>query len=164
MDNDITIRQATLEDVDLVTAIEAECFPAAEAATREQFAARLAAYADHFWIIFYQGKPVGFIDGMVTDSDVIDDEMFADASLHVPSGAWQAIFGLNVLPQYRRRGFAGRLIEQIIAQARSEGRRGVILTCKEALIHYYARFGFKNCGLSASVHGGAVWYDMRITF
>lgn len=87
MDNDITIRQATLEDLDLVTAIEAECFPAAEAATREQFAARLAAYADHFWIFFYQGKPVGFIDGMVTDSDVIDDEMFADASLHVPSGA-----------------------------------------------------------------------------
>ena len=40
----------------------------------------------------------------------------------------------------------------------------MILTCKEALIHYYARFGFKNCGLSASVHGGAVWYDMRITF
>ena len=164
MDNDITIRQATLEDLDLVTAIEAECFPAAEAATREQFAARLAAYADHFWIFFYQGKPVGFIDGMVTDSDVIDDEMFADVSLHVPSGAWQAIFGLNVLPQYRRRGFAGRLIEQIIAQARSEGRCGVILTCKEALIHYYARFGFKNCGLSASVHGGAVGYDMRITF
>lgn len=58
----------------------------------------------------------------------------------------------------------GGLLNQIIAQARSEGRRGVILTCKEALIHYYARFGFKNCGLSASVHGGAVWYDMRITF
>ena len=48
MDNDITIRQATLEDLDLVTAIEAECFPAAEAATREQFAARLAAYAFSF--------------------------------------------------------------------------------------------------------------------
>ena len=127
MDNDITIRQATLEDLDLVTAIEAECFPAAEAATREQFAARLAAYADHFWIFFYQGKPVGFIDGMVTDSDVIDDEMFADASLHVPSGAWQAIFGLNVLPQYRRRGFAGRLENQEWQASRRRFLRHVLL-------------------------------------
>lgn len=61
MDNDITIRQATLEDLDLVTAIEAECFPAAEAATREQFAARLAAYADHFWIFFTRVSPSGLL-------------------------------------------------------------------------------------------------------
>ena len=37
-------------------------------------------------------------------------------------------------------------------------------TCKEHLIPYYEKFGYRNCGVSESVHGGAVWYDMRLTF
>lgn len=39
------IRTATLADLPAVTAVEAACFPAAEAATEADFAARLAAYA-----------------------------------------------------------------------------------------------------------------------
>ena len=34
------IRTATLDDLDAVAAVEAACFPAAEAATREEFADR----------------------------------------------------------------------------------------------------------------------------
>ncbi len=30
----------------------------------------------------------------------------------------------------------------------------MILTCKDRLIHYYEKFGYRNLGLSASVHGG----------
>lgn len=44
------------------------------------------------------------------------------------------------------------------------GRAGVVLTCKERLIPYYERFGFRNEGLSASTHGGETWYQMRLTF
>ena len=36
----------------------------------------------------------------------------------------------------------------------------VILTCKQEKIPYYQKFGFQNRGVSASEHGGAVWYDM----
>ena len=164
MMEEIEFRCAGADDLDLLTAIEAECFPAAEAATREQFAARLAAYGEHFWILEVNGTAVGFIDGMVTNDETISDEMFADADLHVPTGAWQAVFGLNVLPAYRCRGYAAKLVEKLIAEARNEGRRGCILTCKEKLLHYYARFGFVNTGVSASVHGGAQWYDMRLVF
>ena len=28
----------------------------------------------------------------------------------------------------------------------------------------YEKFGFMNEGISESVHGGAVWYQMRLTF
>ncbi len=160
----LEFRRASAADLDLVTSIEAECFPAAEAATREQFAERLAAYGEHFWILEANGVAVGFIDGMVTDKETISDDMFADASLNVPAGAWQAVFGLNVLPAYRRRGYAAKLVERFIAEAKNEGRRGCILTCKDHLLHYYARFGFVNTGVSASVHGGAKWYDMRLVF
>ncbi len=36
------IRTATIEDLDEIAAVEAECFPAAEAASKEEFADRLA--------------------------------------------------------------------------------------------------------------------------
>ena len=42
------IRTATFEDLDAIAAVEAACFPAAEAATKEEFAGRLTHYADHF--------------------------------------------------------------------------------------------------------------------
>ena len=46
----------------------------------------------------------------------------------------------------------------------SQGRKGLVLTCKEKLLHYYAKFGFVNEGVSASTHGGVVWYQMRLRF
>jgi hypothetical protein len=52
----------------------------------------------------------------------------------------------------------------MIEVARSEGRKGVILTCKEKLLHYYSKFGFKNKGISESEHGGSQWYDMILEF
>ena len=147
-DMDILIRKATTSDLDLVTHIEATCFPPAEAAPREAFKERLDHYAGQF----------------LTDDEILTDEMFADASLHNPNGAWQMIFGLNTMPEYRNRGVGGQLIEAFIELAREEKRKGVILTCKEEKIPYYAKFGFLNEGESESDHGGAKWYQMRIVF
>ena len=107
---DILIRKATTADLDLVTHIEATCFPPAEAAPREAFKERLDHYAGQFLIAFDGDTPIGFIDGFVTDDEVLTDEMFADASLHNPHGAWQMIFGLNTMPEYRNRGVGGQLI------------------------------------------------------
>ena len=158
------IRNAVPADVDALTAIEAACFPAAEAATREEFAARLAVYPDHFWVLEEDGRIVAFVNGMATDELTIRDEMFADASLHNEKGAWQAIFGVNTLPEYRRQGRAARLLNRAADDARAQGRKGCTLTCQDRLVHYYASLGYGNEGVSASVHGGAVWYDMRLTF
>ena len=160
----MTIRHASITDLAALTAVEAACFPPAEAATEADFAARLAVYPNHFWLLVEDGKLLSFVNGMVTDEPTIRDEMFADASLHDPDGAWQMIFGVNTLPSYRRRGCAGELIRCCIETARNEGRKGVVLTCKEALVHYYAKFGFVSEGVSASTHGGVTWYAMRLTF
>ena len=160
----LTIRKATAEDVELLSAIEAACFPAAEAATKERFAARLAVFADHFLILEANGRAVGFINGMVTPEPYIEDVMFEQADMHCPEGSWQSIFGLNVLPQFRRRGYAAKLIEAFVALAKAQGRSGVTLTCKEHLLHYYAKFGFVPLGLSESQHGGARWFDMVLEF
>ena len=158
------IRKGTLKDLEAIAAVEAACFPAAEAATKEEFAGRLTHYADHFWLLFEDEKLVSFVDGFVTDTPDLTDEMYADASLHDAHGAWQMIFGVNTLPRCRRRGYAGLLLQRAIADARAQGRKGLVLTCKEKLLHYYAKFGFVNEGVSGSTHGGVVWYQMRLRF
>lgn len=158
------IRTATLADLDAITAVEAACFPAAEAATREEFAGRLKHYADHFWLLYEGETLAAFVDGMVTDVPDLTDEMYADAALHDEGGAWQMIFGVNTLPEYRRRGLAEQLLRRAIADARAQGRKGLVLTCKDRLVHYYAKLGFVSEGVSGSTHGGVVWYQMRLTF
>lgn len=158
------IRIATMADLAAVTAVEAACFPAAEAATERDFAQRLAVYPNHFWLLEDDGTLVSFLNGMVTDEPTLRDEMYENAALHREDGAWQMIFGVNTLPRYRRQGCAARVMERVIADARVQGRKGCVLTCKDKLIHYYETFGFQNEGVSASTHGGVVWYDMRLTF
>ena len=158
------IRTASIDDLDAVTAVEAECFPPAEAATREEFAERLKVYADHFWLMFDGEKLISFVDGFCTDEPDLTDEMFAKAEMHNENGAWQMIFGVNTIPAERKKGYAGALIRQAITDAREQGRKGLVLTCKEEKIAWYAKFGFVNEGLSVSVHGGVPWYQMRLKF
>ena len=158
------IRTATFKDLDAVSAVEAACFPAAEAATPAEFEERLRYYGGHFWLMSDGEKLIGFVDGMVTDKADLSDDLYAQASLHDENGAWQMIFGVNTLPAYRCRGCAGAVLERVIADARAQGRRGCVLTCKDKLVHYYEKFGFVNEGVSQSTHGGVVWYDMRLTF
>ena len=139
-----TIRTATLADLNRITAVEAECFPPAEAAAAEQFSNRLKYYAEHFLLMFEDDKLVAFVDGFVTNERDLTDEMYENASLHDENGKWQ-------------------MIERFIDIAKEQGRMGVVLTCKDRLIHYYEKFGFVNEGLTAkSTHGGAEWYQMRL--
>lgn len=164
-DTKILIRTAAIADLEQIARVEAECFPAAEAATEAEFAQRLSRYASHFWLMFEGEKLISFVDGFVTDSRDLTDEMYADAGLHDENGAWQMIFGVNTIPSHRGRGYAGRLIRQAICDARSQGRAGLVLTCKDALVHYYGKFGFVDEGISEySTHGNVVWHQMRLTF
>lgn len=160
----ITIRQAKQDDLDEVAMVEARCFPPAEAAGRDTFERRLNTFPDSFFIAEDQGKIIGFINGCATDDKTIRDEMFEDSSLHKPDGKYQSVFGLDVIPEYRNRGAAAMLMEYLIEDAKKKGREGLILTCKDRLIHYYQKFGYVNLGVSESVHGGAVWYDMLLEF
>ena len=156
------IRTATLDNLDAIANVEAECFPPEEAATRETFAERLKYYASHFWLMFDGEKLVSFVDGMCTDEWDLTDEMYSHAEIHDEDGQWQMIFGVNTIPSYRHKGYAGELIRRVIHDSREHGRKGLVLTCKDRLIGWYSSFGFVSEGMSESVHGGAVWYQMRL--
>ena len=158
------ITHASMQDLAAVAAVEAMCFPPAEAATEKDFAGRIQHYGNHFWLMFDGDRLIAFVDGFVTDEADLTDEMYANAAMHNENGAWQMIFGVNTLPQYRRHGYAERLIRQAI-EAKEQGRKGLVLTCKEKLIHYYGKLGFIDEGVSdKSTHGNVVWHQMRLTF
>ena len=161
----MNIRNGRISDVDELTAIEAECFPAAEAAERKSFEDRLKHYADYFWILDDDnGKIISFVNGMVTDEEHLTDKMYENASMHNENGAWQMIFGVNTLPEYRKKGYAEAVLRRVIDDAKEHGRKGLVLTCKEKLIHFYGKLGFVDEGVSDSEHGGVVWHEMRLTF
>ena len=158
------IRHAEISDLTALAAVEAACFPPAETASEDSLRRRLAVYPDHFWLLWDGDTLVGFVNGMVTQEADLADEMYDNAELHNENGPWQMIFGVDTRPAYRRRGCAQLLLERVIADARDQGRKGLVLTCKEHLLHYYAKFGFVSEGISQSVHGNVQWYQMRLTF
>lgn len=158
------IRTATFEDLDAIAEVELKCFPVEEAADIKKFEERIKFYGNHFWLMFDDENLIAFVDGFVTDFPDLTDEMYEKADMHNENGDWQMIFGVNTIPEYRKKGYAGQLINRAIEDARKQGRKGLVLTCKEHLLHYYSKFGFENEGKSNSNHGGATWYQMRLKF
>lgn len=156
----VKIRKVRQEDLPAVARIESICFPKAEAASLSAFEKRWHAFPECFFAAESDGMLIGFINGCCTDEMVIRDEMFEDSTLHKKDGCFQSIFGLDVLPEHQHKGVAAALMKHLIADAKKKGRKGLILTCKEHLIPFYEKFGYQNRGISASTHGGAVWYDM----
>ena len=157
-----TIRGARLEDLDRIAEIEARCFPAAEAAPRESLKERIMAFPDYFFVAELDGNLIGFVNGCVTKSSIIYDELFHNTQHHIPDGDNLSVFGLDVIPEYRRLGIAAQLMNHFIQIAKNTGRKCVILTCKDNLVHYYESFGYVNSGISESTHGGAQWFDMTL--
>ena len=161
----MNIQYATTKDIAAIAMVETECFPHAEAATEKEFVERVRYYGNHFWLMFDEEKLIAFVDGFVTDEQDLTDEMYENAAMHNENGAWQMIFGVNTLPDYRKHGYAGELIDRAIEDAKQQGRKGLVLTCKEKLISYYAKFGFKDEGVTdKSTHGNVAWHQMRLSF
>lgn len=160
----MSIRHAVPADVGTLADIEAASYPPAEGASRQSIAGRVAVYPDHFWLLEEDGGVKAFVNGLVTDQPDLTDAMYDDPHLHTPEGSWQMIFSVVTAPAHRREGCASRVLRQVCADAKAAGRRGVVLTCKERLIGFYARFGFVDEGVSTSTHGDVVWHQMRLTF
>lgn len=160
----VKIRQVKIEDLDRVTKVEAICFPPAEAASKESFNERIQGFSDSFFVAEEDNIIIGFINGCVTEKPELPDELYHNITLHNPLGDYQTIFGLDVIPSYQRKGIAAELMKYMIESAKERGKKGIVLTCKDHLVHYYEGFGYKNMGVSKSCHGGSIWNDMLLMF
>lgn len=156
------LRQATVEDIERIAEIEARCFPEAEAATLKSFKERFSVFPECFFVLEVNGKIAGHINGCINGRPELPDELYENASLHQPDGKFQTVFGLAVDPELQHQGYASLLTKHFIEISKTRGLEGMVLTCKEYLVGFYQKHGFKCQGQSASTHGGAVWNDMLL--
>lgn len=164
------IRHAKSEDIEKIAELESRCFPVEEAASRESIEKRVKAFPNHFWLLFEcnedgtERELISFINGMTTNLRDLCDEMYENANLHDENGDWQMIFGVDTAPEFQHKGFASLVMKRVIADSKRDGRKGIVLTCKEKLRTFYEQFGFVSEGVSDSTHGGVVWLQMRLAF
>ena len=163
------IRTARPEDAAQIVAIDAQCFNLTEAARPETVAKKMANYNGHYWVIIdtdREDKVVTYLNGYCTDKkDLLDEDMDHPETAHNEKGVWQMFCGLATLPEYQGKGLAGMIMDHAIHLAKEDGRKGVVLTCKDHLVPFYEkRFGYVNEGRSTSSHCGATWNQMRLTF
>ena len=144
--------------------IEQICFPPNEACSRYHMIERANAAPDFFLVAIDKetGKMAGFLNGLATDEEKFRDEFFTEASLHNKKGKNVLLLGLDVLPEYRLQGLGRELVYEYCRREQALGREKLILTCLDAKIRMYEKFGFKDLGLSASVWGGEAWHEMEI--
>lgn len=159
----ITISNAVYKDWAAISTIEQQCFPTSEAASESAIKERLYVYPQGCFVARINNEIIGFINGGATNATVAEDRFYASMNHHNNGGRHLVIFGLDVHPDYQRKGYATQLMTAFITFATKGGKSAILLTCKEHLIDFYASFGYENLGPSHSNHGGAKWYDMQLT-
>lgn len=152
------------DEIDQAAEIERICFPPNEACSFEHMADRIRKAPDLFLVAVDKGtgKLAGFLNGLSTNRMNLSDDFFTNAKLHDPDGKNIMLLGLDVLPEHRGQGLARELMYQYLRREREKGRRMLILTCVNAKVKMYQKFGFCDHGLGESNWGGGKWHEMSI--
>ena len=153
------------EETDQAVMIEQICFPPNEACSDTSIRERIAAASELFLVAVdkQKGKIAGFLNGIATNEDAFRDEFFTDIRLYNPQGKNIMLLGLDVLPEYRNQGLGRELVFQYLKREKERNRETVFLTCLNAKIKMYEKFGFTDGGIANSTWGGEEWHEMRYT-
>ena len=155
----LTIRPATSDDLDASYAVEIACFPADEAASKANMQKRLELFPQGYLVAEKDNIVLGHINSGATNKDDISDEALKAMIGHEAEGQNLVIFSVAVHPDYQKQGIASALLRTYIQQNHNKANN-ILLLCKDNLVGFYSGFGFENRGVSASRHGGAIWYEM----
>ena len=158
----LSVRFATLADLDAIAALEADSYPADEAASPERLGERIAVAGDCFLVGELPGELVGFVCGTRAAEPTLTHASMAG---HVPAGPSLCIHSVVVARARRRQGLASHLLGAYVDHARGLlGVERLLLICKQHLQPLYAQAGFTLIGPSAVVHGQDPWFEMRLEF
>ena len=131
------IRQAVVAELEQIIDIEQICFPPLEAAKEDDIRKRFEVFQECFVVAVEGNQVLGFINGCMTDKPELPDELYHGAALQKPEGVYQTVFGLDVLPEYQRKGIATKLMNAFTELARKRRKKVMVLTCKDHLIPFY---------------------------
>ncbi len=122
----LVLRAASAGEADELAQLEAACWPAGLAATAEQIAARIAAYADGQWVASDRDRPVGYSSAQRISfasltqcplhyDDLTDADRFTRT--HNPTGPVYQLVGVSVHPGSRGQRIGRQLIDHQVARA-----------------------------------------------
>ena len=150
------------EEADRAVLIEQICFPPNEACSEKHMKERIAAAPELFLVAVDKesGKVAGFLNGLSTDEESFRDEFFTDVTLYNPEGKNVMLLGLDVLPEYRGQGLAREIVYEYMRREQAKGRKALLLTCLDAKVEMYQKFGFVDEGIANSTWGGEEWHEM----
>uniref|UniRef100_A0A7S2RT05 N-acetyltransferase domain-containing protein n=1 Tax=Rhizochromulina marina TaxID=1034831 RepID=A0A7S2RT05_9STRA len=172
--HELRLRRLALEDVPRAAVIEAESYPADEAASAERMAERCREAGEHFWGVFASPVPqgdvasasfpgaalVGFINGTRAEGDTLTDESMEE---HMPEGRSLCIHSVVVAEKYRRCGVARAALQAYMkTQAQDTRLDRMLLIAKGKLLTLYLGAGFKLVGPSSVVHGQDPWFELGL--
>jgi len=158
---ELDIRNGRLEDVEACFILEGKTFPEEEAACKENIEIRLRKFAEGFIVGELDGEIVAHINSGSTNQEDITDEEFKELIGHEDGGKNIVIFSVAVDPIHQKKGIAKMMMKEFIEVSRKMRKEKILLLCKENLMGMYERMGYRKIGISASTHGGAVWYEME---
>jgi len=144
------IENASIQDLDKLCKIEMECF-SREAFSKQQIASLLANYNSLSLVAKINSETVGFIIGM----------------MHIERNSLVGhILTIDVLPKYRRKGIAQRLlqeIEKIFAEKNVKACRLEVREDNVAALRLYERLGYKRISKLKYYYGDAHGICLRKT-
>ncbi len=127
----ITQRKASPADVEIVAHIISACFGQTEEGAQRHVAESMHDPYNQYYVAELAGKAVGCLDLFMDDKEY-------------------GIYAFGVLPQYRKRGFGGQMLEQIIVDIHSNGQSAQKRIALEVesenkhAIHLYRSRGFQE--------------------
>ena len=156
------VREARPTDLQRLAALEAESYPADEAASPATLAARIAEAPDCFLLA---EDPDGALLGFVCGTRSAEPELTEESMRrHDPAGSSLCVHSVVVAPTHRRAGLGSELLARYLEHAWTlAGVERLLLIAKAHLKGFYEAAGFTCLGLSPVVHGADPWFAFRLT-
>ena len=146
MEIPITIRQATLSDLDEILAIEEVNFSSEEALSRQSLEESIRMTAGTFLVAGDENQLVGYILGAEL------------SGTHTQTSASLEIKHLAIHPDHRRQGLGTLLLASLKQVALEGGVKFLRLTCPDDLLSYFEMNGFVEEGVPENHYGsGSGW-------
>ena len=130
MEIPITIRQATLSDLNEMLAIEEANFSSGEAVSRQSLEESIRKSAGTFLVARDENQLVGYVLGALVS------ETYTQALLNLE------IKRLAIHPDHRRQGLGTLLLASLKQAAVEEGVKCLRLTCPDDFLSYFEMNGF----------------------
>ena len=144
MEIPITIRQATLSDLDEMLAIEEVNFSSEEALSRQSLEESIRKTADTFLVARDENQLVGYVLG-------------ESQSLHP---TWIEIRSLAIHPDHRGQGLGTLLLANLKQVAVEGGYECLRLTCPDDLLSYFEMNGFVEEGMPEALYARSSGWDL----